>query len=346
MKIKDYIKDKSLSIILRLIFLVFVVYILCLSRVENITINFIITLWIVLTFIEFAHDYLRRYDYYTKVEASLRELDKKYLLPVLMEEPSFLEGKILYNVLSTTDKAMNEEVNLYKFNQEEYKEYLDLWVHEIKLPISASKLIIENNKNEHTLSLLEEIEKIEDFIEQALYYSKSNEVELDYIIKETNLKKYISNTIRRNKKLIRENKIIIDLQDFNSNVYCDKKWLEYILNQIIINSIKYIGSEDINEKLKREPGKITIYTKESNNYMELFIKDNGVGIDEKDLKKVFSKGFTGINGRKFKKSTGLGLYISKKLADRMYLGLEIDSKVKEETTVKITFPKGSMTQIN
>ena len=159
MKIKDYIKDKSLSIILRLIFLVFVIYILNLSRIENIAINFIITLWIVLTSIEFAHDYIRKNAYYTKVETSLKELDKKYLLPVVMEEPSFLEGKILYNVLSVTDKAMNEEVNLYKFNQEEYKEYLDLWVHEVKLPISASKLIIENNKNEHTLSVLEEIEK-------------------------------------------------------------------------------------------------------------------------------------------------------------------------------------------
>ncbi len=345
MKIKDYIKDKSLSIILRLIFLVFVVYISNLFKVQNITINFVIVLWIVLTIMEFVYDYVRKNSYYTKIKTSLTELDKKYLLPVVIEKPSFLEGKILYDVLSVTDKAMNEEVNLYKFNQEEYKEYLDLWIHEIKIPIAASKLIIENNKNEHTLSVLEEIEKIENFIEQAIYYSKSNEVEQDYIIKETDLRKCISDTIRRNKKLIRENNIVIDLQDFHSNVYCDKKWMEFVLNQIITNSIKYISNENINEKLKNEFGKITIYTEVNNNCVELYVKDNGIGIDEKDLKKVFNKGFTGINGRKFKKSTGMGLYISKKLADKMYLGLEINSKVNEETTVKIIFPKGSMTQI-
>lgn len=345
MKIKDYIRDKNVSIILRFIFIAFVVYILHLSRVQNVTTNFVIALWVVLSSIEFVYDYTKKSIYYTKVETSLKELDKKYLLPVVIEEPSFLEGKILYNVLSVTDKAMNEEVNTYKFNQEEYREYIDLWVHEIKTPIAASKLIIENNKNEHTLSILEEIEKIENFIEQALYYSKSNEVEKDYIIKETDLKRCVSNAIKRNKKIIRENKICIDLEDFNSKVYCDGKWLEFVLNQIIVNSIKYIGNKSINKKLKNKSPKITIYTKLNDNCIELYIKDNGIGIDEKDLKKVFNKGFTGINGRKLKRSTGMGLYIAKKLTDKMYLGLEIYSKLNEETTVKITFPQSSMTQI-
>ena len=97
---------------------------------------------------------------------------------------------------------MNEEVNKYIFLQEEYKEYIDMWVHEIKTPIASSKLVIENNKNEHTLSILEEIEKIEDYIEQVLYYSKSNELEKDYIIKEINLRQCINNVIKRNKNLL------------------------------------------------------------------------------------------------------------------------------------------------
>ncbi len=345
MNIKDYLKDRSLEIFLNFMFFVFVIYILKLAYIERITIHFIVLLWIALTSISILYDYNKKKSYYNQLLLSLQELDKKYLLPVVINEASFLEGKILYKILSITDKAMNEEVNKYKFNQEEYREYLDLWVHEIKTPIAASKLIIENNKNETTLSILEEIEKVESFIEQALYYSKSNELEMDYIIKETNLRKCINNTIKKNKKLIRENKICIDIEDFNEVVYCDSKWIEFILNQIIVNSIKYIGNKNINKKLEKEFPKISIYTKLKGNSLELYIKDNGIGIDKKDLDKVFSKGFTGINGRKIKKSTGMGLYISKKLADKMYLGIEIDSIINKETTVKITFPKSNMIQM-
>ncbi|MDO7203887.1 hypothetical protein Q5M85_06595 [Paraclostridium bifermentans] len=96
---------------------------------------------------------------------------------------------------------MHEEINKYIFIQEEYKEYIDMWVHEIKTPIASSKLIIENNKNEHTLSILEEIEKIENYIEQVLYYSKSNELEKDYIVKEISLSQCVNNTIKEIKKL-------------------------------------------------------------------------------------------------------------------------------------------------
>lgn len=345
MNIKNYIKDKQLHIILRLVFLIFVVYILNLLQVESITIKFIIVLWIVLNAIETIYDYNKKASYYKEVENILKDLDKKYLLPVLINKPDFLEGKILYDVLSITDKSMNEEVNKYIFLQEEYKEYIDMWVHEIKTPIASSKLVIENNKNEHTLSILEEIEKIEDYIEQVLYYSKSNELEKDYIIKEINLRQCINNVIKRNKKAIREKNISINIQDFDKKVYCDSKWLEFILNQIMINCIKYIGNKNINKKLDKENGKIKIYIKENNNSTELFIEDNGIGIDEKDLRKVFEKGFTGLNGRKLKKSTGMGLYISKKLADKMFIGITMNSKIDEYTTAKITLPENNMTKI-
>ena len=345
MNIKDYLKDRSLAILLNFIFFAFVIFILKASQVERVTIIFTTMLWIALSGIEIFYGYFKKKSYYDQVINSLNELDKKYLLPVVIKRPSFCEGKILYDVLSITDKSMNEEVNKYKFNQEEYREYLDLWVHEIKTPIAASKLVIENNKNEHTLSILEEIEKVEGFIEQALYYSKSSEIEIDYIIKETDLRKCINNTIKRNKNLIREKKICIDIEDFREKVYCDGKWMEFILNQIIANSIKYIGDKSINKKLEKELPTIYIHTKLKDNSLELYIKDNGIGIDKKDLNKVFNKGFTGINGRKLKKSTGMGLYISKRLAQKMYLGLDIYSIVNEETTVKITFPKSNMIQL-
>lgn len=345
MNIKKYIKDKQLYIALRLVFLIFVVYIFSLTQVEAITIKFIIMLWVVLNSIEVIHDYNKKASYYNEVESILSDLDKKYLLPVIIKRPRFIEGRILYDVLSVTDKCMNEEVNKYSFMQEEYKEYIDMWVHEIKTPIASSKLVIENNKNQHTVSILEEIEKVESYIEQVLYYSKSNELEKDYIVKETSLRQCVNSVIKRNKKSIREKQIIIDIQDFDKRVYCDSKWLEFILNQIVINSVKYIGNKSINGKLKEENGKIKIYIKENNHNTELFIEDNGIGIDKKDLRKVFEKGFTGLNGRKLKKSTGMGLYISKKLADKMSLGFFIESEINKHTTVKIIFPENNMMKI-
>lgn len=345
MSIREYIKDKQLYLILRLVFLIFVVYILNLLQVERITINFIIILWIVLNSIEIIYDYNKKASYYNGLQSILSDLDKKYLLPVLIQRPEFIEGQILYDVLSITDKSMNEEVNQFIYLQEEYKEYIDMWVHEIKTPIASSKLVIENNKNQHTLSILEEIEKVENYIEQVLYYSKSNELEKDYIVKEINLRQCVNSVIKKNKKPIREKNIVIDIHDFDKKVYCDNKWLEFILNQVIINAIKYIGNNNINKKLGKESGKIKIYIKENNNNTELFIEDNGIGIDIKDLRKVFEKGYTGLNGRVLKKSTGMGLYISKKLADKMNLGISIDSKINECTVIKITFPENTMTKI-
>ena len=131
---------------------------------------------------------------------------------------------------------------------------------------------------------------------------------------------------------------------FYRKVYCDSKWMEFILNQIIINAIKYIGNKNINKKLDKENRKIKIYIKENDNSPELYIEDNGIGIDKKDLRKVFKKGL-GLNGRKLKKSTGMGFYISKKLADKMYIGITIDSKIDEYTTAKITLPENNMTKI-
>ena len=139
MNIKDYLKDRSLAILLNFIFFAFVIFILKSSQVERVTIIFTTMLWIVLSSIEIFYGYFKKKSYYDQVINSLNELDKKYLLPVVIKRPSFCEGKILYDVLSITDKSMNEEVNKYKFNQEEYREYLDLWFHEIKTPIAASK---------------------------------------------------------------------------------------------------------------------------------------------------------------------------------------------------------------
>lgn len=241
---------------------------------------------------------------------------------------------MLKDILIQTDKAMLEHVNEYKYRQEDYKEYIELWIHEIKIPIAASKMIIENNKNEATKSIDEELDKIENYIEQALFYARSNAVEKDYIIKRSKLKPIINEVIKKNKNELIHNKVVINMHDVNYEVATDSKWIRFILNQLMQNSIRY---KDKNNVLK-----IEIYAIEKKENTILIIRDNGIGIKQGEITRVFEKGFTGSNGRILgKKSTGIGLYLCKKLCDKLNIAIELNSKENIGTEIKLVFPQNS-----
>lgn len=228
---------------------------------------------------------------------------------------------------------MNDEVSKLKIASNEYREYIETWVHEIKTPISVSKLIIENNESEVTSSIDEELDKIENYIEQALFYARSNNLEKDYIINKLNLKSTINKVIKRNMNSLIEKNIKINLFDLDYEVYSDSKWLEFIINQLIINSIKYM---DKNNKI------LKIYGIKNKNFISLSIEDNGIGINKKDIIKVFEKGYTGTNGRIFGKSTGIGLYLCKTLSEKLGISINIESKEFENTIVTLNFPINDM----
>ena len=167
-------------------------------------------------------------------------------------------------------------------------------------------------------------------LQQVLYYSRSDEVGKDYIIKKIDLGQVVRNVIKKNQRDFISKKISLQLGELDEFIYSDTKWIEFILNQIIGNAIKYSKGKD--DKIKIESTKI-------DSSVVLTIEDNGVGIVEKDINRVFEKGFTGENGRKFGKSTGIGLYLCKKLCNKLGLGLEIQSKVNVGTKISIIFPK-------
>ena len=278
-------------------------------------------------------EFYRKKTFYDTLKENMEQLEQKYLISEIIKEPSFAEGKILKSVIQDTGKSMLENVNKYKYIQQDYKDYIELWIHEVKLPIATSKLIIENNKNEVTKNIEEELDQIENYVEQALYYARSSTVEKDYYINKCILKDIVNTAILKNKSNLILNKINIELENLDLQVYTDSKWCIFILNQIIQNSIKY--KKDRNSILQ-------INAKENKENVVLNIKDNGIGIKQEELEKVFEKGFTGTNGRiDGKKSTGMGLYLCKKLCEKLGLSIEIESKKDEYTQVKITFPKNS-----
>ena len=337
MKFTNFLKDKFISIFL-------LIFILCTIEIFLMIYNFgtFIKIYIMISialvyffglFIEFC---IKR-NYYKEIIERTEELDKKYLITEIMKTPNFVEGEILKYILDETNKSMRENVNYYKYLQEEYKDYIELWIHEVKIPIATSKLMIENNRNSITSSIDEEIDKIDEYIEQALFYARSNTVEKDYIIRKTDLKEIVNTVIKKNKSQLISMKIKVDIEDVDKEVYVDSKWIIFILNQIVVNSIKYS---------KEENREINIFSKEVKDKVILYIKDNGIGIKKGEITRVFEKGFTGTNGRiNGKKSTGIGMFLCKKLCNKLGIGLELNSVENEGTEVKIIFPKGSYTEL-
>lgn len=329
MKFNQYLKDKVISIIIEIVTLLFVIFVLATFKINHSLIAFIVIVLLIAFFFSLIIEYARKNSFYKTVTKSIKEIDKKNLVFELIDEPGFCEGQVLYETLAEASKSMNDQIAMYKNTSLEYREYIETWVHEIKTPIAAIKLITQNNKNSVTKSIEEEIFKTESFIEQALFYSKSNTLEKDYIIREVSLDECVKSLIKKYSKSLIGNRFSIEMKDLNMNVFTDSKWIDFILGQIVTNSIKY----------KSENPKISFYTLSMSNSIVLIIEDNGVGIEEKDIKRVFDKGFTGQNGRVYAKSTGIGLYLCKKLCNKMGLSISLSSKKDEGTKVSIVFPK-------
>lgn len=337
MKLKDYLKDRSFSIGLFVFLFFLTAFFLFIFKVSVILkINILIFL-IIIPSISFMIDYQKKKRFYNRLYRNLKKLDKKYLINELIGSADFLEGEILNDVLYTVDKSMSENVNEFKRKNEDLEDYIELWCHEIKTPIATSSMIIENNRNEVTESIEEEIGKIDNLVEQVLYYARCKHVENDYVIKKVNLEDVVKTAVLRNKKDFIQRRISLEINGLNVYVNSDSKWLEFIINQIILNSIKYS---------KKEKAKIWIYTIKKKDCIQLYIEDNGIGIKRSDLPKVFDKGFTGENGRKVYKSTGMGLYICKTLCDSLYHKIEILSQENAKTAVIITFPLSSYVNMN
>lgn len=337
MDFKLFFKEKAITILL-LLFGIITIEIFLMAYNVGMFIKIYIPLIIMgLYMISIIIEYFKRKKFYDNLLKMLEELDEKYLITEIIKNPNFLEGQILKNSLEQIDKSMLENVNKYKYMTEDYKEYIELWIHEIKIPIATSKMVIENNKNAITKSIDEELDKVENYIEQALFYARSNTVEKDYYIRKVVLKEIVNESIKKNKSSLIQEKISIDIHDLEIEVNTDNKWIVFILNQIIQNSIKY---------RKKENSVMEIYANQGKENVILYIKDNGIGIKQGEIIRVFEKGFTGTNGRlSNKKSTGIGLYLCKKLCNKLGIGIELNSVQNEGTEVKLVFPKDSYIEL-
>lgn len=331
MSFLKYLKDKLFIILTFLFSYIIILLMLIAFKIDHsliIAITIVLFLMILIIILE---GYFRKKGFYNILINNTDKLDKKYLVLETLYKPDFYEGKIAYDTLYDINKSMTENVKKHNDQLTDFKEYIEMWIHEIKVPIASLVLQIHNNKDKKSKDILKKINKIDELTEQILYYVRTESIEKDYLIKDANLNKIVGEVALKNKDYLLENKINFVCDNLNYDVLTDSKWLVFILNQIVNNSIKY----------KKEKGDaiLKIYAENNKKSVKLIIEDNGIGIIESDLPRVFDKSFTGYNGRIRHKSTGMGLFIAKSLCDRLGHKIEIESKQNEYTKVIITFSK-------
>jgi signal transduction histidine kinase len=269
-------------------------------------------------------EYLTKRGYYRELSRLSTQLDKKHLLAEVVEPPDFLEGQLLCEALRVMGKSMNDEIARFALASSEYREYIELWVHEIKTPIAGMKLMSENIRNQELPS---ELDRVEFLVEQVLFYARSNAVSHDFQIRLVALQEIVGTVVKGAARLLISQHIRIQTSDLALEVPTDAKWVVFILRQLVNNSVKYGATQ------------LEFFSEQHDGSVSLFVRDNGIGISAKDLDHVFEKGFTGENGRHLGRATGLGLYLCQKLCTKLGLGISAHSKLDEGTTIEIVFPR-------
>lgn len=330
MKWSAFLKDRIMTLILQIFCMLGLCgYLLLLGNTLG-EVLLIIVVWVLVLAAYLGKTYWDRKRYFERLISTARSLEQAYLITEVMERPVLEEDRQYYQLLKLANKSMMETITAIRHERREYKEYVEQWVHEIKTPISAIKLACENNKSEVTRRILTEAEKTDSYVEQTLFYARSENVENDYLIRQVSLKDCVHSSVVHNKRLLIQNGVALDLGNLDELVLADSKWVEFILSQLLVNAVKY----------RREEGsRISIQARVLGNQVELSVEDNGIGIPESDLPRIFEKGFTGNNGRNGQRSTGIGLYLCKRMCDKMGLGIQAVSQQGEYTRFLLVFPR-------
>lgn len=256
-------------------------------------------------------------------------LDETWYAAEILPKPKDLDSEAYYYAMKRACKAMNERLDELEKEQQDYREYIESFAHEIKVPISALSLTFDNTKN---YELKKETDRIFNLVEQMLYYARSENTEKDYFVRRLDLQDVVHDMMMKFRRYFLDAGVEVDIRTENASVFTDEKWLGFILSQIIQNALKYFD----------KPKKVlSVYCRENTASVSLVIEDNGRGIRASDLPRIFEKGFTGSDRSK-SASTGMGLYLAKKLCDRLGLGLTVESREGEFTRVTVIFPKGTI----
>lgn len=267
------------------------------------------------------YDFKMYYDKHMSLKEVLSAVQVK--LDKLPENKTLIEEN--YQDIITT--IYEEKVKLLSNADNKYSEMIDyytMWVHQIKTPIAAFSMLVQSMEPSLEKRLMEqELFKIEQYVEMVLHYVRLENLSADLKLQEYSLDDIVRQTVKKYAATFIYNKISLNLKEINCKVITDEKWITFVLEQIISNALKYTKT-----------GNISIYMEEASQ-KTLVIEDTGIGIAAEDIPRVFDRGFTGYNGRKDKKSTGIGLYLCKEIITKLSHKISITSEVGKGTKVYI-----------
>ena len=286
----------------------------------------ILVVWAVVLLTGLFLTYWKRKRQMQKLLDIAGQLSERYLISEVMELPEQAEDQVYYQLLKMAGKSMLEQIGEVRRERLEYKEYIEQWIHEIKTPITAMKLLCENHRMDWTKELLLELEKTNRFTEQALYYARSEHTEKDYSVREMSLSQVVHQAIADNKYLLLQSGVRLEVEEMEDTVYSDEKWVRFILNQLIANAVKYRSGQPV----------LRFSARRKQDQVVLVVEDNGIGISPADLPRVFEKGFSGQNGRMVQQSTGIGLYLCKRLCNKLGIGITAESS-EQGTAISLAF---------
>lgn len=332
MTIGKYLKDHWLLLIGWLFFIGVTCFILWLSPdmvVNPSIIGYLVLLQGLFLLLFLTIDYSLKKSWWRSLDISEHPPSLQHYLGEASKAEEKLAQDYINGLLVEHQQVMQQAIN----NQQDQKDYIDSWVHEIKVPLAAVNLVlqsIEDDIPEKKYYLVEnELSKIDEYVEQVLYYARLDSFSRDYLIQEYSLKEIVQSVIRTQGNYFIQKSLQFSIEGDDQMVLTDAKWVAFIFKQLVSNAIKYTPAG----------GKITVIIFRTKEGAWLSLKDTGIGIPKEDQHRIFDKGFTGENGRTSEQhSTGLGLYLAKSLADKLGHQLTMESVEGEGTTVKLLFP--------
>lgn len=269
--------------------------------------------FLVLILIDYS-DYRRKYRELCKIEGRLRVGSNQ-----LPEAQDAIEKKYS-DIIEELSIRMMEEINAQTLNNKDMQEYYSIWVHQIKTPISALKLLLQDMDND-TREEERVLFEIEEYVEMALSYMRIKSDSTDYVLVRQEVDGIIRDTIRKYTKIFIHRKIKLKYDGIDERAVTDRKWLGFVIGQILSNALKYT----------KPGGSVYIYMEGKS----LVIEDTGIGIAKEDIPRVFEKGYTGYNGHEHKHSSGIGLYLCKVILTRLSHDISIESEPGVGTKVKV-----------
>lgn len=354
MKASEFFSDRIQRLLLMVAFAAATAFLLLATGTSRGIVVILSIVWALIFIIGQMVDFFRCRSRLQELDAVMEGLDKKYLFAECAKVRGSVYERRLFDLFRRSGRAMVSAVSDAEALQREYREYVESFVHEIKTPITAAELVCRKVDVEQRGKLLCELAQIGAHVERALFYARTENAQKDFLVREESLGELVAQALAEYRTFLVASGVRIQVGEIRQVVFTDRKWTVFLLGQLLQNCARYrreepvvvIAAEDVCGEagalggasgMFGEGAAVRPLASAGSHLVRLTVQDNGIGIPAHELPRVFDRGFTGSNGRARGGATGMGLYLCRRLADSLGIGLEIMSECGAGTTVVLTF---------